>query len=230
MNSAVLFDIDGTLVDSVDLHAKAWQETLHHFGYLASFAEVRSQVGKGGDQLLPEFVPRSQLDKLEEEIEEFRSKLYKDRYMPEVKAFPRVRELFERVRDDGHRIALASSARGDELEHYKRLTRIEDLLDTATSADDSDRSKPFPDIFEAALARLNGVDRERVIAVGDSPYDAQAAGSAGLRTVGLLCGGFSEDTLLRAGCIALFQDPADLLDSYEHSPLALAAAQQVQGT
>ena len=116
-----------------------------------------------------------------------------------MKAFPKVRELFERIEADGKRIALASSAKAEELANYKRIAGIEDLLDAETSSDDADRSKPHPDIFHAALDRLGGIDPAEVIAVGDTPYDAQAAGKARLRTVGLLCGGWPEGSSSRPG-------------------------------
>jgi len=217
---AVIFDIDGTLVDSVDLHARAWQEAFAHFGKQVEFERVRYQIGKGGDQLMPVFFTREELDEFGEEMEEWRGEHYKRVYLPRVRAFPRVRELFERIRADGLRIALASSAKKDELSEYKRIADIEDLIEDETSADDAERSKPHPDIFEAALAQLKGVRAEEAVVVGDTPYDAEAAGKAELRTVGLLCGGFPPEDLRAAGCIALYDSPADLLARYEDSPLA----------
>ena len=113
------FDIDGTLVDSVDLHARAWQEAFKKFGKEIPFAEVRRQIGKGGDQLLPVFFSKKELDEFGEEMEEYRGELFKKEYMSRVKAFPKVRELFERIKADGKKIALASSAKKDELSTYK---------------------------------------------------------------------------------------------------------------
>lgn len=210
----VIFDIDGTLIDSVDFHAAAWQLTLTHFGFPASFEAVRAQIGKGGDQLLPDFVPADRLAELKDEMEDYRGKLFKREFLPKVHAFPLVAELFTRIKEDGHRIALASSAKADELAVYKRLAGVSDLVDTETSSDDVTASKPCPDIFEVAIDRA-GADAAVTLVVGDSPYDAIAAGKAGLRTVGVLCGGFSEDTLKDAGCIALFRDPADIHDRYD---------------
>ena len=221
MIRAVIFDIDGTLVDSVDLHAKAWQEAFAHFGHEVAFAEVRSQIGKGGDQLMPVFLSQEDLARRREEIEAYRSNLFKTRYLPQVCGFPAVRQLFERVRANGQRIALASSAKADELSSYKEIVGIADLVDEETSADDAERSKPHPDIFAAALSRLGGMDPSQAIMVGDSPYDAQAAGKIGLRTIGVLCGGFPEQDLRRAGCIAIYRDPADLLSRFDRSPLLL---------
>ncbi|MBA2645279.1 MAG: HAD family hydrolase [Pyrinomonadaceae bacterium] len=221
---AVIFDIDGTLVDSVDLHAKAWQETFKKFGKEIPFADVRRQIGKGGDQLLPVFFSKKELDEFGEKMEEYRGELFKKEYLPRVKAFAKVRELFERIRVDGKKIALASSAKEDELSTYKKLARIDDLLEGETSADDVEKSKPHPDIFEAALEELGDVAASEAIVVGDTPYDAEAAGKIKLKTVGLLCGGWSEEELREAGCVTVYRDAADLLARYEESPLAAQAA------
>ena len=139
---------------------------------------------------------------------------------PRVRAFPKVRELFQRVRADGKRIALASSAKGDELEAYKEIAHIEDLVEEETSKDDAERSKPHPDIFEAALEKLGDLKPGEAVVVGDTPYDAEAAGKLGLKTVGVLCGGFPEAELRAAGCVAIYRDPADLLARYAESPLS----------
>lgn len=220
MIEAVIFDIDGTLIDSVDLHAASWQEALRHFGHDVPFEKVRAQIGKGGDLLMPALLPEEEVRRQGEKIEAYRLDLFKREYLPRVRPFPSVRELFERIKADGKRIALASSAKQEELARYKQIAGIEDLLETETSSDDAEKSKPHPDIFEAALARLGGVEAADAIAVGDTPYDAQAAGKIGLRTIGLLCGGWPERELREAGCIAIYLDPADLLRQYDRSPLA----------
>jgi len=221
---AVIFDVDGTLIDSVDLHAKAWQDAFAEYGRTIPFDDIRSQIGKGGDQLLPVFLNEDDIEAFGEKLEERRGAILKERYLPEVQAFPRVRALFEHLQAKGLDVALASSAKEDELETYKKVADIEDLIDEQTSSDDAESSKPHPDIFLAALKRLGNPDPRDVIVVGDTPYDAQAAGKAGLRTVGVLCGGFPEDSLRKAGCIAIYQDPADLLAQYESSPLAEESA------
>lgn len=210
MSGAFVFDIDGTLIDSVDLHARAWQETLAQFGFNIPYEEVRAQIGKGGDQLMPVFVPADQLAHIGDRIERSRGELFKREYLPRVKAFPGVRELLMRVKADGYRIALASSANADEVTKYKELANITDLADVETSKTDVDCSKPCPDIFEAAVDRL-GIGPERVLVIGDTPYDATAALRAGLRGVGVLCGGFPERDLREAGCVDIYRDPVDLL-------------------
>ena len=217
MIRAVIFDIDGTLVDSVDLHAQAWQEAFKRFGREIPYQDVRHQIGKGGDQLMPVFFSKEELDRFGEELEKYRGDLYKREYLPRVRGFPKVRELFERIKADGKRIALASSAKEDELETYKKVARIEDLVEKETSADDADKSKPHPDIFEAALEQLGDIAPDEAIVVGDTQYDAQAAGKLNLRTIGMLCGGFPEEELREAGCIAIYRDPADLLARYDDS-------------
>jgi HAD superfamily hydrolase (TIGR01549 family) len=215
---AVIFDIDGTLVDSVDLHAQAWKEAFRHFGKDIPYQQVRYQIGKGGDQLMPVFFSREELERIGSEMEEYRGQLYKRDYLRRVRAFPLVRELFERVKADGKRIALASSAKAEELSAYKRIADIEDLVEKETSADDAEKSKPYPDIFEAALGELGDIDPARAVVIGDTPYDAEAAGRAGLRNrIGLLCGGFPEKELRAAGMVEIFQDPADLLKHYTDS-------------
>ena len=221
MAQAIIFDIDGTLLDSVDLHAEAWQEAFRHFGHEIPFDKIRSQIGKGGDQLLPVFLDAEELEKKGKDLQEFRGSLFKRKYLPKVKPFPRVRELFLKIRDNGQQLALASSAKGDELQDFERIAGIEDLVQVETSSADAKRSKPHPDIFEAALDRLgNHLPLSEVVVVGDSPHDAEAAGKAGLQTVGVLCGGFPEAVLREAGCIAIYGGPEDLLERYEQSPLA----------
>ena len=219
MIKAVIFDIDGTLVDSVDLHARAWQEAFRHFGRDVPYRDVRRQIGKGGDQLMPVFFSKAELDKFGAELEKYRGDLYKREYLPRVRPFPAVRELFERIKQDGKKIALASSAKEEELKVYKEIAHIDDLVEEETSADDADKSKPHPDIFEAALAALADVQTNETIVVGDTPYDAEAAGKAHLRTIGVLCGGFPETDLRTAGCIAIYESPADLLAHYDESPV-----------
>jgi HAD superfamily hydrolase (TIGR01549 family) len=219
MIQAVIFDIDGTIVDSVDLHAEAWQRTFAKFGKNILLDSIRSQIGKGADQLLPLYFSNQELEQFGEAMESYRGELFKKEYLSKVKGFPKVRELFERITRDKKQIALASSAKKDELERYKEIAQIDDLIEGETSADNVERSKPCPDIFEAALKQLGNITPDKVIVVGDTPYDAAAAAKANLKSIGLLCGGWTEPQLGRAGCIAIYRDPADLLARYEDSPI-----------
>lgn len=215
--TAAIFDIDGTLVDSVDLHARAWQQAFEHFGHVVAFDRIRSQIGKGGDQLLPVFLSREEIERRGPEIEAYRGQLFQRDYLAQLRPFPQVRDLFMRLRADGWRLALASSAKKDELAAYKKIARIDDLLDKETSSDDAEKSKPHPDIFQAALARLRNPPAAECVVIGDSPYDAEAAGKAGLRSVGFLCGGFAEEKLRAAGCEVIYRDAAHLLADYDAS-------------
>jgi HAD superfamily hydrolase (TIGR01509 family) len=215
MIKAVIFDVDGTLVDSVDSHAQSWQDSFRHFGYKLDYDDIRSQIGKGGDQLMPMFLSATEIATQGAEIEAYRSALVKERFFPKISAFPRVRHLMATLLSRHIDIVLASSAKKDELKFYKQVAAIADIVQKETTSDDAEASKPHPDIFEAAIALLPGVEKNEMIAIGDTPYDAEAAGKAGLRTIGVLCGGFAEADLRKAGCVAIFRDPADLLKRFD---------------
>jgi HAD superfamily hydrolase (TIGR01509 family) len=216
---AAIFDIDGTLVDSVDLHAQAWQEALAHFGKEVRYDDLRSQIGKGGDQFLPVFLSGEEIERFGDELQDYRSALFQRQYLPWVRPFPGARELLARLKQTGVLVGLASSCKRTELGYYLRMVGGASLVDAATTADDAERSKPHPDIFEACLERL-ALDPGDAVAVGDSPFDAEAAGRAGIATVGLLCGGFPEAALREAGCIDIYESPQDLLTRLARSPLA----------
>ena len=223
--TAVIFDIDGTLVDSVDLHARAWQEALREFGFDLPFETVRHQIGKGSDKLIPDLIGPENSKRVFEALDKFRSNLWKSRYFGQVKPFPQTRELFQRIQQDGKQIALASSARGDELMRYKQIAGIDDLIQEETSSDDVDKSKPSPDVVEAALAKLNHPDPATAVMIGDTPWDIMAAAKAGVKSIGVLSGGFPEEELRAAGAVAIYRDPADLLLRYPETPIANPEAQ-----
>lgn len=220
MISAAIFDLDGTLVDSNDLHVQAWQETFRHFGKDIPTSRLREQIGKGGDQYLPVFLNEKEMREIGKQVDEFRGDVFKKKYLPLVRPFPRVRELFERLRNDGKKIALASSGKAEEVNRYAKLAGIDELIDSQTTADDVAHSKPRADVFIAALRTLGHLPPEQAIAVGDTPYDVESAKKINLATIGLLSGGFAEQELLDAGACAIFRDPADLLDRYYQSALA----------
>lgn len=220
MIKAVIFDVDGTLIDSVEDHAKAWVWAFARHGHDIPLADLKAQIGKGADQLMPEYLTPEQLEKYGKQLEQDRQMFFKDEYYHHLKPFPHVRELFERILADGKKIVLASSAKEDELKHYEELANVQDLIGASTSADDAEKSKPHPDIFHAAMQKLEGIEPAEAIVVGDTPWDAIAAGKAGLKTIGLLCGGFNEDKLREAGCVAIYANPSDLLAHIDDSPLA----------
>jgi HAD superfamily hydrolase (TIGR01509 family) len=214
---AVLFDVDGTLVDTNDLHAAAWREAFLHFGHDVPVEKIRWQVGKGGDNLIPALLP-DLAERKREAIEAWRSTLFQRRYMPRAVPFPGVRPLFERLVADGVRIVLASSSSQAEVDYNLGLIGCEDLVEETTSKSDVERSKPCPDIFEAAVDKLAPLPRDAAIVVGDSPWDVKAAARAGLGAIGFRSGGFPDEALLEAGACALFDGPADLLARYAESP------------
>ena len=218
MVKAAIFDMDGTLVDSVDLHASAWQEAFVRFGHRVTFEQARSEIGKGGDQLLPVFLSADQQHNYGEELEKWRGERFKARYLPMLRPFSAVPDLLRRARDGGLKVAVASSAQKEELELYLDIAGISDLVDITTSSTDAKRSKPAPDIFESALRKLE-IAAVDAVAVGDTPYDAQAARRAGLKTIGLLCGGFTEASLRSGGCVAVYPGPGALLACFDASPL-----------
>ena len=214
MIKAIIFDLDGTLVDSVDYHTEAWVKAFQEYGYDFSFDRLREQIGKGSEFIIEELLAPDEAQKLESDIATYRKKYYQDNLLEQVKPFPKVKELFQKIKADGLKIVLASSARRETIEHYQKLLGIEGLIDGATSTDDVEQSKPEPDIFVAAMKQLESMSPKEVIVVGDSPYDAIAANKASLSTIGVLCGGFDRDTLTEAGCMAIYQDPADLWHNY----------------
>ncbi len=215
MIEAFIFDVDGTLIDSNDFHAEAWQKAFEKYGKKISFNEIRPQIGKGADTLLPEFLTEQEIEEFGDEIADLRGEIFKREYMPRVKPFPKVRELFRRIKADGKKVALASSSNEDEVEEYKKIADIEDLVEKSTSADDAEESKPEPDIIKAALKLLGDPAPETVLVIGDTPYDAEAATKAELKIVGVLCGGFPETNLRENGCLEIYENPADLLENYE---------------
>ncbi len=214
MIKAIIFDLDGTLVDSVDYHAQAWVKAFQEYGYDFSFDRLRQQIGKGSEYIIGDLLSPDEAEKYESDIAQYRKQYYQENLLQKVQPFSQVKELFQAIKADGIRIVLASAARKETIAHYKKLLDIENLIDSATSTDDVDKSKPEPDIFQTALEKLKDIQPEEIIVVGDSPYDAIAAAKAGLRTIGVLSGGFERETLTQAGCIAIYQDPADLLKNY----------------
>jgi HAD superfamily hydrolase (TIGR01509 family) len=213
---AVLFDVDGTLVDTNDLHAAAWREAFLKFGLDKPVEEIRWQIGKGGDNLIPTLFPDLS-EEQREEIETFRSGLFKRDYLPRATPFPGVRDLFERLAADGIKIVLASSSHSEEVDYHLSLIACADLVSATTSSDDVENSKPCPDIFAAALGRVAPLGADEAAVVGDTPWDAKAAARLGLRTIGFRSGGFPDDALAEAGACELYDGPRDLLARFQSS-------------
>jgi HAD superfamily hydrolase (TIGR01549 family) len=219
MIRAAIFDLDGTLVDTNEFHVLAWQETFRRFGKEIPLERLREQIGKGGDQYLPMFLNEAEMREFGEEADTAHGEIFKKKYLSQVKPFLKVRELFERLRENKKKIALASSGKDTEVRHYEKLLGIEKLVDSMTTSDGVVHSKPSADVFVAALNMLQ-LPANETIAIGDTPYDVEAAKKIGVPIIGVLCGGFSEQVLRDEGAVAIYRDPADLLDRYYQSPLA----------
>ena len=212
----VILDIDGTLVDSNDAHARAWVEALAEAGIKVPFEKVRPLIGMGGDKLLP------QVSGLEEDspqgklIGERRGEIFKEHYLPRLKAFPSTRELLLKMRERGLKLAVATSAKEDELKPLLKMAGAADLIEEKTSSDDAENSKPDPDIVKAALDELQ-LSADEAVMIGDTPYDIESASRAGLKAIAFRSGGWNDAELARA--IAIYDGPADLLAQYDSSPL-----------
>lgn len=218
MIEALLCDIDGTLVESNWLHASAWKDAFAAMGIEVEQEEVRRQIGKGGDELIPVFVSWWRRKEVEKPLKAYRKFLFHADYLAQVKPLPRAREFLAKLKESGIRLALASSADEEDLKKFTGIVGMEDLVDESTSSDDAKESKPNPDIFQAAMKKL-GLPPEKVLALGDTPYDAEAAGKAGVSTIGVMSGGWSREDLLEAGCVEVWKDVADLLEHFDQSVL-----------
>jgi HAD superfamily hydrolase (TIGR01549 family) len=193
----ILFDIDGTLVDSNDIHTDCWIAAFAHFGKKIERDVVRHQIGKGGDLLVPDLLNAREMQKFGEALKKYRGDLYKKEYMSRVEPFPRITENLRALHERGIKLALASSANPDEVKYYTGLLGVADLLEASTSKKDAGMSKPSPEVFDAALAQL-GTDPEFTLVVGDTPYDILAAHRAALPIVAVLSGGFERELLTKA--------------------------------
>jgi phosphoglycolate phosphatase-like HAD superfamily hydrolase len=209
---AVLFDVDGTLVDSNDLHAAAWQEAFRHFGIVLPYDRIRSQIGKGGDNLIPSLLPDDVADRLHEEIESFRGELFRRDYLPKARPFPGAADLLRRLHDEDTKLVLATSAKQEELDFHIDRLGCRGLLTATTSRDDVEHSKPCPDIFEAALDKARPLNGGLAVVVGDTPWDVEAAAKLGVPAVAVRCGGFPDREL--SGAAAIYDGPQELIQAY----------------
>jgi phosphoglycolate phosphatase-like HAD superfamily hydrolase len=212
----VIFDIDGTLVDSNDAHAHAWVDALAEAGHHVAFARVRPLIGMGGDKVLPELVGIDENSPEGKTIAERRGEIFRTRYFPAVRGLPGAQELVSLLVREGHALAVASSARKEELEDLLRCAGVDRLINLRTSSSDTDDSKPDPDVVHAALKQL-GAEALEAIMIGDTPYDIEAAGRAGVETIAFRSGGWSDEDLKDA--VAIYDGPAHLRREYERSPL-----------
>jgi phosphoglycolate phosphatase-like HAD superfamily hydrolase len=215
--NAVILDVDGTLVDSNDAHAHAWVDAFADAGITVDYDKVRRSIGMGGDKLMPAVSGIEESTPLGMRISERRGEIFKTTYLPAIRPFASVRELLERLVTDGFVLSVASSAAEDELHALLERAGVADLIPHRTSADDADKSKPDPDIVEAALRRA-AAERTRALMLGDTPSDIEAAHRAGIEIVAVECGGWRRQDL--PGAIGVYRDPTDLLVYYDASPFA----------
>lgn len=214
---AVLLDVDGTLIDSNDAHAQAWVDVGREFGHSIEFDRVRWMIGMGGDRVLPELTGLEEESEEGARILERRGQIFRSRYLPGLRAFPGAVDLVRRMQEDGKQLVVATSASEADLGPLLEQAGLDGLLTKATNSDDADASKPAPDIVEAALAK-SGAEASHAVMIGDTPYDVKAARRAGVRVIGLTCGGWPAHEL--AGAAAVYEDAAALLRDYERSLLA----------
>ena len=215
---AVLFDIDGTLLDSNDAHAHAWLDALRGHGKDVPYDLVRSKIGKGGDKLLMEVAGIDDESPEGKLLSARRVAVFKAHYLPDLGPTPGARALVERLRTRGLARAVVTSASGEELADLLREAAVANLFDVLITSDDAEESKPDPDLVQAALDKL-GVGPREAVMIGDTPYDIAAAARAGVSTIAFRSGGWKDRDL--DGAIAIYDHPADLLARLDQSPLAL---------
>jgi HAD superfamily hydrolase (TIGR01509 family) len=216
MLKAILFDIDGTLVDSNQSHILAWQQALRDAGHEFDESTIHDQIGKGADNLVPALLPSASEEEAER-LGDAHGRIFKECYFDQLRPFPGARDLLARCKEAGYKVVLASSATGEELDHHLELLGARELVDGFTSADDVGCSKPCPDIFETARQKA-GVSADEALVIGDTPYDIEAARKAGIRTIAVRSGRFDDRAL--SGALAIFDDVAELLARFDASPLS----------
>ena len=214
---AALLDVDGTLVDSNDQHARAYVDVFREFGREVAFEQVRPLIGMGGDKVLPQLIGVTHDSDEGKRISERRSEIFLERYLPQLKGLPGARALLERMQQAGLALVVATSAKKDEYQKLIEIAGVAGVVDDQTTADDASRSKPDPDIIVAALKKAE-VPPAAAVMLGDTPYDIRAARAAGVGCVALRSGGWTDADLTDA--LAVYDDPADLLAHYDASPFA----------
>lgn len=219
MLQGVVLDVDGTLVLSNDAHAQSWVDAFATFGYEdVTFDQVRSLIGMGGDKLMPTVVPGLEEDSPQgKSIAEYRQKLFLNEFVSQLKPTPGARDLVLKLHQAQLKLMVASSAKPQQLGSLLKAAQVKDLLPETTSSGEVEASKPDPDIVQVALSKMQ-MQPDQVIMLGDTPYDIESAGKTGVKVIAFRTGGFSDEQL--AGAIAIYNDPADLLEHYDQSPLA----------
>ena len=206
MARAALLDVDGTLVDSNYQHALAWYRAFRQSGIVLPLWRIHRHVGMGGDQLVPALAGKDIDETRGDEIRELRGQAYAE-LIDEIEPLEGARELIVDLKGRGLTVVLASSSPQDELDRYLDLLDARELADGWTTDDDVQATKPEPDLVQAALEKAGTDDG---LMVGDTPWDIEAAGKAGVKTVCLVTGGFSEQELREAGAAAVFESVGEL--------------------
>jgi HAD superfamily hydrolase (TIGR01509 family) len=218
MRSGVLFDVDGTLVDTTYLHAVAWWEALRQFDHDVPMANIHRGIGMGSDKLLDHLLGEQRDHDDDEAMTTAHEVLY-GAWWERLRPLPGAADLLRAVAGRGLTVVLASSAKDAELTKLRAVVGADDVIAAATSSSDAEQSKPAPDILQAALDQSD-VDPHRAVFVGDSVWDVRAAAKLDIPCIGLTCGGTSEAELLEAGAVAVYRDPAELMDTLPDSPIA----------
>ena len=220
--AAVLFDVDGTLVDSTYLHTMAWWQAFRQAGYDVPMASIHRSVGMGGDRILAKLLPAGRDTDADSAIMTSHAAVFST-FWPALRPLDGARELLAQCHDGGLAVALASSARERDLEVLRATIGADAFIDAATSSADAKESKPAPDILVAALAAVR-VPPAAAVYVGDAVWDIYAAGKLGIPAIGLTCGGTSEAELLDAGAVETYPSPRALLENLRDSAIGQLAA------
>jgi HAD superfamily hydrolase (TIGR01509 family) len=201
MRAGILFDVDGTLVDTNYLHVVAWSRALRARGHTVPMHKLHETVGQGADRFVETVLGRQ-----DEDVADAHTDFYGP-FLHELVPFEGAADLLRTTKRAGLAVVLATSASAKEAQHLRDALDADDVVDEVTTKDDVEESKPAPDLVRAALAKT---DADEAVMVGDSPYDVEAARRAGIDTVCVVTGGFSEEELRDAGAVAVFESLRDL--------------------
>jgi len=213
----VIFDIDGTLVDSNDAHAESWVDTFAEAGYDVPFAVVRPLIGMGADKLLPRAIGVNSDSDAGKKLSKRRSEIFQQKYLPHLRPLKGSRELVQRVKADGLKPIVATSAKDKQLKGLLEAADVEDLMEEKATASDAKRSKPDPDIVHAVIEESE-IPPTQLVMIGDTPYDIEAAARAKVRTIAFRSGGWKDEDL--KGAAEIYDGPADLVAHYDSSLIA----------
>ncbi|WP_411709949.1 HAD family hydrolase [Arthrobacter sp. B10-11] len=220
-NRGVLFDVDGTLIDSCYLHTIAWWQAFREAGMDIPMAAIHRSVGMGGTELLDHLLPAGRDKSGDATIKSSHGAVFAT-FWPALRPLDGARDLLAQCYESGFAVALASSARKQDLEVLRSTLRADAFIHAATSANDAKAGKPAPDILQAALDAV-GLRPEDVVYVGDAVWDVYAAGGLGIPTIGLTCGGTSAAELLAAGAVETYGNPRELLANLRDSAIGRLA-------